>query len=198
MHAKEAVADEHTEEVAGDKHVADEHAEEVVAHEPAEEVAAHEPAEVVAAPKKKTRGRVAQLEKIVAAKETKVEELKEKLKAYEHKISEVEDEHAETMKKNETLRENLFMRMNVISRHHDQISGLQKGIAELKSKNAEEVAVLIAEVEKLKGLLENVDKHVEVRRQQEALIKKRNDVMSKLNQEIHKATDESVATLQAV
>ena len=75
---------------------------------------------------------------------------------------------------------------------------VEKGIAELKIKNAEEVAVLTTEVEKEKSLLENVEKHVEVRRQQEALIKKNNVVMSELNQEIYKATDESVATLQAV
>jgi hypothetical protein len=103
---EEAVADEHAEEVA-----AHEHAEEVATDEHAEEVAAHEHAEVVA-PKKKTRGRVAQLEKLVAAKETEVEELKEKLKAYEDTISEVEEEHAETMRKNETIHENLFRSMN--------------------------------------------------------------------------------------
>jgi hypothetical protein len=40
-----------------------------------------------------------------------------------------------------------------------------------------------------------VDKHVEVRRQQEALIKKRNVVMNESNQEIYKAMDESVETL---
>jgi hypothetical protein len=38
---------------------------------------------------------VAQLEKLVAAKETEVEELNEKLKAYEEKISEAENKHAE-------------------------------------------------------------------------------------------------------
>jgi hypothetical protein len=43
-----------------------------------------------------------------------------------------------------------------------------------------------------------VEKHVEVRRQQEALIKKRKAAMSEINQEIYKATDESVATLHAV
>ena len=74
----------------------------------------------------------------------------------------------------------------------------EKEITELKSMNAEEVAGLTAEVEKLEGLLENVDKNVEVRRQEEALIKKINVAVSEMDQEINKATHESVVTLHAV
>ena len=75
---------------------------------------------------------------------------------------------------------------------------LQASAAELKSKHAEEVTALRAEVEKLKGILENVEKHVEVRRQEEVLIKKRNDAMSEMDKEINKASHEIMATLQAV
>ncbi len=39
---------------------------------------------------------------------------------------------------------------------------------------------------------------MEVRRQQEVLIKKTNDALSEMDQEINKVTDESVATLHAV
>ena len=74
------------------------HAEEVAADEHAEEVDADEHAEDVAAHKKKTRGKLAQLQKLVDAKETEVKELNEKLKAYEEKISEAENKHAEEVK----------------------------------------------------------------------------------------------------
>ena len=84
---EEAVADEHVDqEGVDDEQVADEHAEDVAAHEPVKEVAA---------PKTKTRGRLAQLEKLVAATETQVNELSEKLKANEEKIFEVENKHDE-------------------------------------------------------------------------------------------------------
>jgi FtsZ-binding cell division protein ZapB len=89
--AEEAVADERVEEADDDERVADDPAENDAAHENAEDVAANKHAEVVAAPKKKKRGRVAQLEKLVAAKEIEVEELKEKVNAYEDEISEAEN-----------------------------------------------------------------------------------------------------------
>jgi len=66
------------------------------------------------------------------------------------------------------------------------------------AKRDKEIADLTAKVEKLKGLLENVEKHVEVRRQKEVLIKKRNVAVSEMDQGINKATHESAATLHTV
>jgi hypothetical protein len=61
--AEHDIADEHAEDT-----VVHERAEDIAAHEHAKDVVAHEPAKEVAALKKKTRGRLAQLGKLVAAR----------------------------------------------------------------------------------------------------------------------------------
>ncbi len=73
-----------------------------------------------------------------------------------------------------------------------------KALRDKREKNETQIAALTAEVEKLKGLLENVEKHVVVWRLEEALMKKKNAAVSEMDQEINKAKHESVATLQVV